>query len=301
MAGFFGGKDRYTRPGPGVSKADTEKSGLARYFDILGRRIWNIISVNFVYFLFSIIPLILMWTVCTVSVTWTVSIKMSPEEVTDWLNNGGTLMIGVMTVLVYACCGGGPAACGLVNVLRKYVSDSHAWVWQDFWDGFKSNFKNGLIAYVVDLFAVGVLIMNYGFYNTQGGPVGAVLLGLLVLVAFIWSLMHVYIYPVMTSFKLKLRDVYKNSFIMVIGKLPQTAAAFALCFITAFAVVYFGIALMYLILLVPVILFGFCEYTKLSIAYPLMVKYMAEPSEEDDGPKGEAVFSDDRIDRDGKA
>ncbi|MCH5186862.1 MAG: hypothetical protein J1F63_00560 [Oscillospiraceae bacterium] len=293
MAGFFGGKDKYTRPGPGISKSEAEKTGLSRYFDILGRRIWKIITVNFIYFLFSIIPLMLMAMVCNVSITWTASTVMSSEELREWINNGGTMAVAIAALLIYANCGGGPAACGLINVLRKYVSDTHAWAWQDFWDGFKTNLKYGIVAYIIDLFAALVLILNFGYYNSQQGLVSALLLGLVVLVAFLWSMMHVYIYPIMTSFELRLRDVYKNSFIMVIAKLPQTLGAFVLGFMFSFAVIAFGAATPYLMFLIPVILFGLCEYTRLSIVYPLMVKYMADPAGKAD-TFGEAVFNDDR-------
>lgn len=295
--GFFG-MNNYTKPGPGVRKDEPEKTGLARYFDILGKRFWKIISLNFLYTLFSIIPLVLMCVVCAVSMMMTVSFKMTPDEVSDWLNNGGTLMIGMMALLAYCNSGGGAAACGMINVLRKYVDDSHAWVWQDFWDGFKSNFFRGTVAYVVDCLSVGVLIINFGFYSVQGGAVGVILQGLLVLVAFVWSMMHVYIYPAMTSFDLKLWDVYKNSFIMVIGRLPQTAAAFFLGLIISFAVIYFSVAFIYMALLIPIILFAFFEYTRLSISYPLIKKYMAAPAKnQKSGDIGadEPIFSDDRV------
>lgn len=295
--GFFG-MNNYTKPGPGVRKDEPEKTGLARYFDILGKRFWRMISLNFLYALFSIIPLVLMCAVCAVSMTVTVGFKMTPEEVRDWLNNGGTLMIGVMALLIYCSSGGGAAACGLINVLRRYVDDTHAWVWQDFIDGFKSNFLRGTIAYIIDCFSVGVLIINFGFYSVQGGALSVILQGLLVLVAFIWSMMHIYIYPAMTSFDLRLRDIYKNSFIMVIGKLPQTAAAFFLGLIISFIVIYFSIAFLYLALLIPIILFAFFEYTRLTISYPLIKKYMAappQPSEDDGGNDEEPVFSDSRV------
>ncbi len=292
---LFGGS--INKPGPGVRKDEAEKTGLARYFDILGRRLWKIIALNFIYFVFSIIPILMMWVVCIFSMTWTVSLKMSPTEVTDWANNGGTLMIGVMTLIIYACCGGGPAACGMINVLRKYISDTHAWVWQDFWDSFKENLAPGIIAYVIDCFTVGVLIMNFGFYNAQQGAMSAVLRGLLTLVIVIWGFMHVYIYQIMASFKLRLRDIYKNAFIMTVGKLPQTAAAFVIGFVIAFAIIYFGVAFPYFVLLIPIILFGFLEYSRLSIVYPLMVKYMAEPERPEPDDYGEAVFNDDRTDK----
>ncbi len=290
----FGGN--YMKPGPGVRKDEPEKTGLARYFDILGRRFWKIVSLNFLYTLFSIIPLVLMAVVCSMSMVVTMTLKMSPEEVTDWLNNGGTLLIGVVALFVYCNFGGGAAACGLANVLRKYIDDTHAWVWQDFRDGLRANLLRGTAAYIIDCLSVGVLIINYGYYSIMGGVAGTVLQGLLVLVTFIWSMMHIYIYPMMVSFKLRLWDVYKNSFILVLGRLPQTLAAFLLGIVISFAVIYFSIAVPYLMLLIPILLFAFLEYTRLSISYPLMKKHIAEKTAEEAPNTSEPVFSDDRTD-----
>lgn len=298
MAGFFGLND-YNRPGPGVRKGEPEKKGLARYFDILGKRFWKIVTLNFLYFVFSIIPFILMWAVCAVSMVWTVSLKMSADELSEWLNQGGTLMILILSLIIYSNCGGGASACGMINVLRKYVSDTHAWVWQDFIDAFKRNFFKGTVSYIIDLLAAGILIMNYGFYNIQSsGLINVILRALLMLVIFIWGMMHVYIYPCITSFNFKLRDVYKNSFIMVLGKLPQTAGAFIIGLFISFTVIYFSVAVIYFALLIPILLFAFCEYTRLSISYPLIVKYMADSVPEPKAPVSdeETVFSDERTD-----
>lgn len=298
MAGFFGFID-YDRPGPGISKNAPEKNGLARYFDILGNRFWKMVTLNFVYFIFSIIPLIIMWGVVTSSMTWTLALRMTNEEMTKWFNEGGTLMLLVMTLMIYCCFGGGASACGFCNVLRNYVDGKHAWVWQDFWAAFKRTFFRGTLAYAIDCLSVGVLIMNFGFYNTQADGIMTILLrSLLIMVIVIWGMMHVYIYPTMASFDFKLWDVYRNSFVMVIGKLLHTAAAFLLGIVISFAVIYLSMGIIYLALFIPIFLFALHEYTRLSISYPLIKKYMAKPQPEGEySAEGEALFSDDRVDQ----
>lgn len=299
MAGFFG-LNNYNSPGPGVRKDEPEKKGAARFFDILGKRFWKMINLNFLYVLFSIIPFALMWGVCTLSIIFTLGLAMSPEESASWLNDkGGTMFIFLFSLIVYSNGTGGASACGLVNVLRKYVSDNHAWVWQDFIDAFKRCFKKATVAYVIDLVTTGVLIINFGFYNVQTGPVAFVLRTVLFLVIFIWVMMHVYIYPVITTFDFKLKDVYKNSFIMVIGKLPQTILAFVLGAVVSGLIITLSVGIIYFAIIIPIFLFSFCEYARLSVSYPLIAKYMTDteitPAEEKKPiGEGEAVFSDDR-------
>ena len=44
----------YSKSGKGISKKDLDKSGVELYFDILNRRIWNMIKLNLLYVLVSI-------------------------------------------------------------------------------------------------------------------------------------------------------------------------------------------------------------------------------------------------------
>lgn len=54
MAGFFGLFD-YTKPGKGVKKTQgAEKSSLFLYFEILGRKFWDLIKLNLIFMLFCI-------------------------------------------------------------------------------------------------------------------------------------------------------------------------------------------------------------------------------------------------------
>lgn len=287
----------YNTPGPGVPKDAPEKKGIARYFDILGRRIWKLVTVNFLYLLFSIIPYLVLYAVFNFSILFVMNYSTSPEEMREWLNNGGTLLIMLLTLFVYTLGGGGASACGMINVIRKYVDDTHAWVWQDFWSSFKTNFLQATVAYIIDCAAAAVLVINFGLYNTTdflggNGIVLTIVRALLLLVILIWGMMHVYIYPVITSFKFKLRDVYKNSFVMVLGKLPQTAAAFFLGAALAFVIVALTAVVPLIGLLIGIILFAIVDYTRLFITYPLIKKYMRDPEEAKREARLESLRSD---------
>lgn len=297
MAGFFG-LGNYSAPGPGVRKDEPEKKGFAKYLDILGKRFWKMINLNFLYVLFSIIPFILMWAVCSAAMMVSLHFAMTMEEIEEWLENGGTLLMFLLALVIYANGTGGSCACGMINVLRKYVSDTHAWVWQDFIDGFKRCFKRASAAYVIDLLSAGILIVNFGFYNVQTGALAFLMRTALLFVIFVWVMMHVYIYPTITSFDFSLKDVYKNSFIMVVGKLPQTVLAFLAGAVVSGVIIIFSVAMIYIAIIVPILLFSLCEYSRLFISYPLIAKYMTDPKQnkaDESHASGEAVFSDDRV------
>ncbi len=288
MAGFFGLFD-YNKPGPGVRKDEAEKKGAAKYFDILGRRIWKLVTVNFLYLLFSIIPYLIMWFICNnIMIVVMMICGVDTSGIKAIMDEYGTLLTILGVLVMYTLNGGGAASCGLDNVIRKYIDDTHAWVWQDFWGAFKSNFLQGTVAFAIDCLAVAVLTFSFGIYYFPNKFVQSIIGSgillkliqtLLLFVALMWGMMHIYIYPVITSFKFKLRDVYKNSFIMVLGKLPQTAAAFVLGILIALIVAALTVIMPLFGLLIGIILFAMVDYTKLFITYPLIKKYMRDPEE----------------------
>lgn len=315
MAGFFGLFD-YSKPGPGVRKDEPEKKGVARYFDILGKRLWKLVSLNFLYLLFSIVPYLIMWVICNTAIILVMMLCGMQEKAigTYMTDGGGTLAILLGVFVVYCVNGGGAAACGMANVIRKYVDDTHAWVWQDFWSSFKDNIIQSTVAFVIDCFAVFVLVFSFGIYNFPNGLItGALANGViltfiravLLLVILIWGMMHVYIYPVITSFRFKLRDVYRNSFIMVLGKLPQTAAAFFLGIVIPLLTAFLTVVVPFFGLFIPAIVLAGTEYTRMFISYPLIKKYMRDPEEAKREARREAlrrdieadagVFNDNRV------
>ena len=71
MAGFF----NYSKAGKGITKEDLEKSGLALYFDILGRRIWKLITLNLLYLLVSIPAILISIAISVYFLTLAASIR----------------------------------------------------------------------------------------------------------------------------------------------------------------------------------------------------------------------------------
>ena len=59
MAGFF----NYSKAGKGIKKEDLEKSGVGLYFDIFGRRIWKLMTLNLMYLVVSIPAIIIAYCI----------------------------------------------------------------------------------------------------------------------------------------------------------------------------------------------------------------------------------------------
>lgn len=143
----------------------------------------------------------------------------------------------------------GPATAGMTWVLRNWARDEHAWVWSDFFDHMKSNFWQGLALFAIDVLAAFVLWVNIRFYNAMGqaNQIFYMIKYLVLGIALIFAMMHIYIYPMMVTYKMRLRDMLKNAFIFTAIKLPQTIGIFALCIGLFIASLYLYILPVFLI------------------------------------------------------
>ncbi len=267
----------YTTPGKGVSKDEPPKKGLALFWDIIVRRFWKMVSVNFIYLLFSIIPLAITWFLTY----FQLSLHLPAVLLTSEENAGViTLLCTFFTIIIYAIIGGGAPTAGLTYVIRNYREDRHAWVWADFKSKCRENFKQATAVYLIDTVFLFLIATNFWFYSTlaqQKNIIALLLSGFMGLLFIIYVLMHTYIYPIMISFDLKLKDIYKYSFILAMGKLPTTFVSLLAVFAFSGVVAYLGCyVFIYAALLVPILVFSFSSYINLFITYPVVKKYIAK-------------------------
>jgi len=278
MSWFFG-LHNYSKPGRGVSKDEPPKTGIALYFDILLRRIWKIIGLNFIYIVFSIPAIVISFFLSTYMSVWTaniVGIDLSGEL-------GKTIsLIGLcMTIVLLQICGSGPASAGMTYVLRKYVNDKHSWVWGDFIDNIKSNFRQGVAVYVINIFATVAFVVGYTFYtHIMSGTVAFVLRGLITALALIFVLMQMYIYQLMAGFRLSVKKIYKYAAILAITNLPWNA--FSAVVLIAFMWLVYELFMSYpfiAIVLLLTLFFSMLTFTQLFMTNKVVKKHIKTTSE----------------------
>ena len=51
----------------------------------------------------------------------------------------------------------GPATCGLVYILRNFANEKPVFMVSDFFDAFKSNFKQGFVLGILDILSTGIV------------------------------------------------------------------------------------------------------------------------------------------------
>ncbi len=278
----------FNTPGKGVEKDEPPKKGIALFWDIVIKRFWKMVSLNALYIVFSVPGLIIGWFLTAFMATNVMA--LFNIDLTAILSEGDQASIAIsqfcmyLTCVIYAIFGGGAPTAGMTYVLKNYRIDNHAWVWADFWSTFKEKFLKATVVYIIDTVILFLLSLNFCFYGATASTniISYLLQGLMVVIFFIFLLMHAYVYPIMISRDMKIWELYKNSFILALGKLPITLASMALC--CAICVLITGLAFtvaVYFMLLIPIILFTFTSFVNLFITYPVIQQYILSQKKAD--------------------
>lgn len=186
MAGFFGLFD-YGKEGPGVEKNAPKKRAFFAFLEIYGRKFWKLAIAG------------LLWTVVSL-----------PIVTRGW------------------------ADAGLTRITRSFSREKHAFLKEDFFESIKKNRRDSLIIGIINLVVTGILIFNLALtlpkvipglmylFQWTAEDIAAIgelsmletivlLLSLAGYVTFTW--MKYYIPFLMITFKLSIKQVYKNAFL----------------------------------------------------------------------------------------
>lgn len=180
----------YDKVGPGVSKDPDKKIALFRYLDIAVSHFSKLIILNFI-FLIALLP-------------------FGGIMFLEYFGLGNIVFYVVFVLMGIIV---GPAICGFSKVLRNISCRRPVFIWTDYWHAFASNFKQGAIMGVIDMFVIVALSfaipMYYNMAQTSG--VFNVPFVICLVTAFIFLMMHFYIYLLIVSTNLSLWNILKNS------------------------------------------------------------------------------------------
>ncbi|HEX9058987.1 MAG TPA: hypothetical protein VF941_02275 [Clostridia bacterium] len=271
MGGFFGFFD-YSKPGPGVDKDEPPKARFYTFIDIYMRKFRGLIKLNLLFSLFNIPAIVISFIV--------VQVFLFPHRISEYELLEGAIRIMVQALLLLIpVITFGPAQAGFTFVLRNYSREDHAFVWSDFKEHAFKNLKQSLVISLIDILVTAFVGFLLNFYlSTANGNVLYKVIGGLILLGFvIFLMMHIFIYPLLVTFKLRVRDIYKNAFIFTVLSFKANIGIILICLIfivLAFYSPYIGILLLLLLLFSTVGLITNFH------AYPLLKKYMIEKAEE---------------------
>jgi uncharacterized membrane protein YesL len=287
MAGFFGLFD-YNRPGPGVPEDAPLKVPIVVFFEILQRKFWNFIKINLLFLVFNIPALLLGMLVM---ITFFPNIVPNAFESAENLISDTIIKFILLTLMMCVpMITTGPAQAGFTYILRNYSREEHAFIWSDFKDNAVKNMKQSLAVGAINFLLTFAVLFSIRMYWTLmdagviGNLPGAIGFGIMVVVLVLIACMSIYIYPIMVTFELNLKQLYRNAVIFAIIKfLPNVGILLLNSFIVLLS---FGVIIPFS----PII--GFIPYLFLTMsltgfitnfyAYPKLKKYMISRVEEDE-------------------
>lgn len=192
----------------------TEKA-FFRFFMIFFRKIRQFVLLNWIYLIMTLPVFVILFLISGV-----ISNHLIGE-----ISNKSTafmefLIRTVTAILFLVLLGGGPAMAGASYVTRNFSRENHVYLWSDFITEVSKNFKQTTFVVLTDIPIFCVFVIAYIFYG-KTPIVGNVIQYLLILVYVLFVFMHFYIYQIIVTFDMKLKNIYYNAFLFAIGRLPQ--------------------------------------------------------------------------------
>ena len=271
----------YNRNGAGVEKDEIKQPDFIRFFQVFARKFGSLIKLNSAFLVIAVPAAVIMYFIYHMSATLV-------------LNIGGNLIsidvfkrfvMPLVLIIVY------PFIAGLAFVSRNFVREEHAFIYSDFFEQTKRNFKffffNGILLYIVYV----ILSISFEFYFYM------MFSNLLFIVPFLFTIFASYMFiaaqfylPVMAvTFDLGFSALYKNAFIFAMVALPRNLIiVFLGVLLFVYSVIFTPLMLILLFGLIAYFLlfgFSFSMYTVNFIVYPVIDKFMIRGETEVKTPK----------------
>ena len=231
----------YGKSGKGdYTKEDLPQTRWQLFWEMLRVRLSGLIRLNLMYAvawlpaIFVIGRGLLLWYAGLANVA-DAQMQLEAGEITaealaemtqSYTQGMSTIIMQTLLLLVPCIAITGPCTAGVCYVTRNWARDEHAFIWSDFKDAVKENWKQGLAISVITGLLPLVVYVCWNFYSAMAAenPVMVVPQVLIAMVGFIWALAVTYFYPLMVSYKLKMRELLRNGLLLAVARLPFSFA-----------------------------------------------------------------------------
>jgi len=296
---------KFDQEGPGVFSDDPSHGPFVRFFQSYASRFLKLCMMNLMFVFFNI-PAILIAYVGSIYFLPLINPVFNPTQFQEYLAQYGIMsgnsnttaqgasyqlyflliLLSVMFVVGMLLVSVGPVQSGLCFLYRNFARDTTSMIWTDFVTAFKKNWKQSLAASLISLVLTTVIVMNIVFYNSiYQGPTAQILATVFVMVFVFFICIQMYVYPLIASVDLKLRNVYRNAILFFLGRFVPTMGIFIVNIIVLLvipvllllSVTYFGFAVAIFYYLI--FAFSFIHYLNTFFVWQQIDRYIAKPQE----------------------
>lgn len=250
------GKHDYT-------EMDMPKSRVSLFFLVFKERFFDLIKLNLLQVVFWI-PMLL-WTLLNIVMIQSIDAEtMLAQEngAVELLSTMGSYLVAWLIGLIPCVLITGPSSAGAAYVMRNWSRDQHAFLFSDFKDAFKSNWKQALAVSAITCLLPLVVYTAVTYYGEMAKNNVIMYIPLVIVLSamLMWILMLPLLYPMMIGYELRFKDLVKNAFLMAAASLPKVALARVITLIPIVAMiigVYLGNVIVMLIVALYYLLIGF--------------------------------------------
>ena len=183
---------------------------------------------------------------------------LTPAQMVELMQSvlGWTLLLLVPCITIT-----GPFTAGLSYVTRNWARDEHAFAWSDFIDAVKANWKPSLVVSFITAMMPLTVYVCWTYYGDLANSSAIMVIPQMVtfMLGLLWSLAVTYTYPMIVTYKMRLKDVLRNSLLLSIGRLPMSIGirllhcvpaliAFLVALFISFPWAMFGLSAYYVLL-----------------------------------------------------
>lgn len=206
--GLFG--KGFTHAGSGISKTAPKKKGFFRYWELFREKFWKLIELNIFYTLFFI-PLIAAAVGLILMLSGSLSVNVSLILVI-----GGTLLFMILF---------GPATAGMMKIMRNFFVEKPTFLVHDFLKTFRSEFGHSAIFGFLDCLLVCCVAASFYVYpklaEQTGSKIYYAMLIVTLSISLVAILMNFYLFLMIVSTNLSMKNIFRNSFYLGIVCMKQ--------------------------------------------------------------------------------
>ena len=179
----------------------------------------------------------------------------------------------------------GLAKVGITNIARNTAREKHSFGLTDFFETIKKNFKQSLIAGIINAVVFGLLGFDIYFFQMQKGSIGIVGVGIALALFVTFLMMNFYLWTLIITFDYSLKQAYsisfklaflnfKYSFLIILINILLIALSVGLLFLTGKAWV---VALIFELFVLFTVYPGFNALLIQFCTFPAIKKFIIDP------------------------
>lgn len=146
------------------------------------------------------------------------------EMVENVMELAQSILFSTLVLLIPCVTITGIVTPGVAYVTRNWSRDEHAFIWSDFKDAVKENWKQSLVISFVTSLVPLMLYVCWNFYGAMANSNAFMVVPqvLTMMIGLMWCLGVTYFHPLIVSYKLRMRDVMRNGLLLAVARLPMS-------------------------------------------------------------------------------